>query len=110
MIYIALMALVCLVVAAFAVQNATVVTVSFLIWEFPASLAVVIIGSLVAGLFIAFCWGLKLKAQHYIEERKIKENISYLENENAKLQEKMKMLMHAQQQRTAAEQRITTDA
>ena len=103
MIYVILMALVSLLVALFAVQNATTVEVTFLAWTFTTSLVMVIISCLIAGLFIAFCWGLKLKTQHYLKDRKRQELIADLEKEKKALQEKIDMLMHTQKSRAAAE-------
>ena len=68
MIYVIIMCIVSLCVALFAVQNAMTVAVTFLAWNFTTSLVMVILSSLIAGLLIAFCWGLKLKTQHYLHE------------------------------------------
>lgn len=103
MVYVILMCIVSLGVALFAVQNSVTVAVTFLAWNFQTSLVVVILTSLLAGLFIAFCWGLKLKAQHYLNSRKLQEKIEYLEDENKSLQEKVKMLMYTQKQRLEAQ-------
>jgi uncharacterized integral membrane protein len=97
------MCLVSLCVALFAVQNSMTVAVTFLTWNFTTSLVMVILSSLAAGLLIAFCWGLKLKTQHYLRDRKRQEQIAVLEEEKAKLQEEIQMLMHAQKQRLAAQ-------
>lgn len=102
MIYIILMTIVSIGVALFAVQNALMVEVSFLIWTFTTSLVMVILSSLLAGLFIAFCWGLKLKAQHYLRDKKVQERVAELEQENTRLQDELKMLMHVEQKRAAA--------
>ncbi|MDD4320349.1 MAG: lipopolysaccharide assembly protein LapA domain-containing protein [Acidaminococcaceae bacterium] len=99
MIYVILMCIVSLGVALFAVQNSVAVAVTFLAWNFQTSLVMVILSSLIAGLFIALCWGLKLKAQHYLRDRKLQEQIVNLEDEKNKLQEKIEMLMYTQKQR-----------
>jgi len=52
MITIVLLFFIVAVVAAFSVQNATPVAVSFLSWRFEASLALVIVLSLLAGIII----------------------------------------------------------
>lgn len=104
MVYIVLMAVISLGVAAFAMQNATAVKVSFLMWDFDTSLAIVMLTALVAGLIIAFCWGLKLKAEHYLKMKKIKEQIEGLEKEKARLSEQVDMLMHTRMQNVAAEE------
>jgi len=105
MIYVILMCVVSLGVALFAVQNSVAVAVTFLAWNFQTSLVMVILSSLIAGLFIAFCWGLKLKAQHYLRDRKLQEQIASLEEEKNKLQEKIKMLMYTQKQRLEANEK-----
>jgi len=103
MIYVIIMCLVSLCVALFAVQNSMTVAVTFLAWNFTTSLVMVILSSLVAGLLIAFCWGLKLKTQHYLHDRKRQEQITNLEDEKTKLQEEIEMLMYTQKQRLAAQ-------
>ncbi len=103
MIYVIIMCIVSLCVALFAVQNSMTVAVTFLAWNFTTSLVMVILSSLIAGLLIAFCWGLKLKTQHYLHDRKRQEQITNLEDENVKLQEEIKMLMYTQKQRLAAQ-------
>lgn len=102
MIYVILICIVSVGVALFAVQNPIGVEVTFLTWNFQTSLVMVILSSLISGLFIAFCWGLKLKAQHYLSERKIQEQVANLEEEKTRLQEKIEMLMHTQKQRVEA--------
>ena len=103
MIYVIIMCIVSLCVALFAVQNSMTVAVTFLAWNFTTSLVLVILSSLSAGLLIAFCWGLKLKTQHYLHDRRRQEQITNLEDENTKLQEEIKMLMYTQKQRVAAQ-------
>jgi len=103
MIYVIIMCVVSLCVALFAVQNSMTVAVTFLAWNFTTSLVMVILSSLIAGLLIAFCWGLKLKTQHYLRDRKRQEQITTLEDENTKLQEEIEMLMYTQKQRLAAQ-------
>lgn len=82
MLYIILMAIASFFVAVLAIQNSMSVQLSFFTWTFDSNLIVVVILSLLAGLFIAFCWGLKLKTQHYLRERKYQERIERLEGEN----------------------------
>ncbi len=103
MIYVIIMCIVSLCVALFAVQNSMTVAVTFLAWNFTTSLVMVILSSLIAGLLIAFCWGLKLKTQHYLHDRRRQEQITTLEDENTKLQEEIEMLMYTQKQRLAAQ-------
>ena len=110
MIYLILMLIVSLGVALFAVQNAMMVEVSFMAWKFSTSLVMVIFGSLFAGMLIALFWMLKMKAQHYLQDKKLREQVGALENEKAKLNEEIKMLMHTQRQRVEAQQQPTAAA
>ena len=62
MLYVILMGIIALLVAIFALQNAMAVEVSFLFWHFSMSLALIILGYLLAGFFLASLWTLKVKA------------------------------------------------
>lgn len=109
MIYLILMLIVSLGVALFAVQNAMMVDVSFMAWKFSTSLVLVIFCSLFAGMLIALFWMLKMKAQHYLQNKKLKEQMDALEENNAKLNEEIKILMHTQRQRIEAQQQPTPE-
>lgn len=109
MIYLILMLIVSLGVALFAVQNAMTVDVSFMAWKFTTSLVLVIFCSLFAGMLIALFWMLKMKAQHYLQDKKLKAQVGVLEEEKAKLNEEIKMLMHTQRQRVEAQRQPTVE-
>ena len=55
MLYVILMGIIALLVAIFALQNAMAVEVSFLFWHFSMSLALIILGCLLAGFFLPAC-------------------------------------------------------
>lgn len=101
--YLIFMLLISLAVALFAVQNAMSVNVTFLAWSFSTSLVMVIILSLLAGIIIATFWLLKQKTTSYMQTKKLKEQITELENKNAKLIEENSMLMHVQKQKLEQE-------
>ncbi len=84
-------------VALFAIQNAVGVSLNFFIFSFNTSLVMVILGSFLMGLLVATCYMLKQKATHYLQGKKLHEQITTLENEIKKLEEQNKMLMHNQQ-------------
>jgi uncharacterized integral membrane protein len=52
MITVILVVLVIAVVAAFSVQNATPVAISFLVWRFDASLALIVLLSFLTGMIV----------------------------------------------------------
>ena len=89
MLYIILIGIASFFVAVLAIQNSMPVELSFFTMKFNSNLIVVIILSLLAGIFIAFCWGLKLKTQHYIRERKAQDRINKLEYENKGLKKRV---------------------
>lgn len=72
MFYMIIMGILSLCVAIFAVQNAVSVEVSFLFWHFSMSLALIIIGSLLIGLVLSGLIALKVKAGHFMKERRLK--------------------------------------
>ena len=71
MFYMIIMGILSLCVAIFAVQNAVSVEVSFLFWHFSMSLALIIIGSLLIGLVLSGLIALKVKAGHFMKERRL---------------------------------------
>ena len=75
MFYMIIMGILSLCVAIFAVQNAVSVEVSFLFWHFSMSLALIIIGSLLIGLVLSGLIALKVKAGHFMKERRLKGQI-----------------------------------
>ena len=94
MFYMIIMGILSLCVAIFAVQNAVSVEVSFLFWHFSMSLALIIIGSLLIGLVLSGLIALKVKAGHFMKERRLKGQIKALEEENAENRRKMGTVPH----------------
>lgn len=91
-----LVILLSIVVALFAVQNAVSVSLSFIFWSFSASLVLVILGSFLIGLLVATCFMLAMKAKHYLQDKKMRDEILQLQNENKRLEEQITMLQHIQ--------------
>lgn len=83
MLYAILMGLIALFIAIFAIQNAIPVEVSFLVWHFSLSLVLIILGCLLLGFIMASLWTLKIKAGHYMKDRKLKNQLRDLEAEKA---------------------------
>ena len=79
MLYAIIMGIIALFIAIFALQNAAAVEVSFLVWHFSLSLALIILGCLLLGFLLASLWTLKVKAGHYMKDRKLKEQLRQLE-------------------------------
>lgn len=96
MIYIILTMVISLLVALFAVQNAMIVEVKFLSFTFVTNLVMVILSSLLAGIFITLIWTLKMKAAHFLKDKKVQDGITLLELKNQKLEEEIAMLKHTQ--------------
>ncbi|WP_297055743.1 LapA family protein [Thermosulfurimonas sp.] len=75
--YLILAALLGVLIAAFAIQNATPVAVKFLVWEFQSSLAVIVILSLLAGMILIFLISLpgrlKRRKELYDKNKRIAE-------------------------------------
>lgn len=90
------MIIVSILVALFAMQNAMLVELNFIFWEFTASLVVVIVSAFALGMLVAMCFMLYMKAKHYIKDRKMQEDMKKLQTENAKLTERINMLQHSQ--------------
>ncbi len=91
-----LMIIVSIIVALLAIQNASTVWLNFIFWTFPASLVIVILGSFLFGLIVAMCFMLYMKAKHYMHDKKMKEEITRLTAENARLTERINMMQHTQ--------------
>lgn len=83
MFYAILMGLIALFIAIFAIQNAIPVEVSFLAWHFSMSLVLIILSCLLLGFILASLWTLKMKAGHYMKDRKLKSQLRDLEAEKA---------------------------
>lgn len=96
MVLLVVMVIVSILVALFAMQNAVVVELNFIFWEFTASLVVVIVSAFALGILVAMCFMLYMKAKHYIKDRKTQEDIKKLQAENDRLLERISMLQHSQ--------------
>lgn len=94
--YLLITVLISIVVALFAVQNAVSVSLNFFVWNFKASLVIIILGSFFLGIFVETCYLLMVKASHYMQNKKFNEEINRLKNENKVLEERIAMLMHNQ--------------
>ena len=97
-----LMIIISMGVALFAVQNPVSVSLNFVFWSFTSSLVLVILGSFLLGLIVATFFMLMMKARHYLADKKMKEDMAKLEQENQRLQEKISMLQHTQMMHDAA--------
>jgi putative membrane protein len=63
----------------FAVQNSAVITVSFLAWEVDASLALVLMITLIAGVLIGYLSGLPSAWRRGSETRKLRRQVDDLQ-------------------------------
>ncbi len=90
MLYVILMGLIALFIAIFALQNSTPVGISFLVWHFSMSLALIILGCLLLGFVFASLMTLKIKAGHYMKDRKLKNQLRDLEEEKAQWEKQEK--------------------
>jgi len=96
-------------VAIVAIQNSGPVTISFLAWEFGTNLILIILASFLAGMLIAFCWGLKVKAKHYLKDRKTNEMLKELEADKKLLEEKLQALEPQQKEIKEAATKVEID-
>ena len=101
MIYLIFSGIVCIFVALFAIQNAMTVEVTFLFWTFTTSLVLVIFCCFMSGILVTSLWLLKIKASHYLADRKRRATIKDLQDEKAAIEEKLSMQMHAERQKAA---------
>ena len=86
-----------ILVALFAVQNAVAVSLNFIFWSFTTSLVLVILGSFLMGVLVATCFLLAMKAKHYLQDKKMQEEMTKLQAENKRLEERIAILQHNQQ-------------
>ncbi len=94
--FIILTVLISIGVAFFAIQNAVSVPLNFFIWSGTASLVLVILGSFLCGVLVATMYLLVVKTRHYLQTKKLQEEIATLQKEKHVLDERVKMLMHTQ--------------
>lgn len=90
------------IVAMFAVQNAVSVSLNFAVWTMQTSLVIVILGSALLGALAALFFTLMMKAKHYLQDKKLREELAGLKKDNDKLREEVAMLMHTQKLHTEA--------
>ena len=109
MVLIILAVILSIFVAIVAIQNSAPVTIGFLAWTFDTKLIIIILASFLAGILIAFCWGLKVKAKHYLKDRKTSELLKELENDKKILENKLKALEPQQQEIKDAAAKVETD-
>ena len=83
------------IVAVFAVQNAVSVSLNFAVWTMQTNL-VIILGSALLGALATLFFTLMMKAKHYLQDKKTREEMAALQKDNAKLREEVAMLMHTQ--------------
>ena len=83
------------IVAVFAVQNAVSVSLNFAVWTMQTNLVIVILGSALLGALATLFFTL-MKAKHYLQDKKTREEMAALQKDNAKLREEVAMLMHTQ--------------
>jgi len=100
--YFVLILIISLLVAVFAVQNAIPVTVSLFVWQTQTSLVVVILGFTLCGALAVAFLALMMKARHYLATKKLLGELTILQKDNAKLHEKITMLMRVQKLESAA--------
>jgi len=81
------MAAVSIFVVLFALQNAQVITLNFILMEFQGSLALVTIAAFSCGLFVAGCYAAIEKAKHYMKVKEMQGQIDALNKEKAKQEE-----------------------
>lgn len=91
-----------LIMACFAIQNSTGVEVDFLFLTFEIPLVLVVLFSFLCGVLVATIFLLQAKYKNYQQRKKLNQEIVELENENSKLQEKIKMLMYNQKMHDAS--------
>ena len=80
---------ICIIVAAFALQNSLVVPVKFIFFEQEASLVLVILISAFLGLLIGMTVIMYMKFKNYLDSRKKNEKIKNLTDENILLEQKI---------------------
>ena len=72
--------------ALFAIQNSSVITVSFLGWEWDASLALILILTLGVGILIGYLAGLPSSLKKGSQLRQVKRDIGALEDAAVELE------------------------
>lgn len=100
--------IIAIIIAVFSIQNALIVSLSFLSWEFEISLVVVILGSLVIGALMMGLFSImkQFRLQKSIKKLKSEKEELFREKENIKneLQELKKNLKQKQEKELKKEQ------
>ena len=73
-------------------------------------LVLVILGSFLFGLLVATCFILAMKAKHYLQDKKMREEITQLEADKKRLEEQIAMLQHTQMLHEASAERKAAGA
>ncbi len=81
-----------IVVAVFALQNATVVPIKFFFYQQEASLVLVILGGAFLGLLIGASFVMYIKLKGFLQIRKKNDEIEQLKEENLLLSQKISSL------------------
>lgn len=79
------------IVAVFAVQNAVSVSLNFAVWTMQTNLVIVILGSALLGALATLFFTLMMKAKHYLQDKKTREEMAALQKDNAKLMHTQKL-------------------
>ena len=81
-----------LIVAAFALQNTDVVTVQFLLWDYQASLVLIILGAVLLGVVLALLASIGPRLRRGRELRRLE---SLTKSQESRIQELEAKLQHA---------------
>ncbi len=100
--FLAIALIIALAIAIFAVNNSTTVTLSFLMWQFQASLVVVILGSAALGATVVALLGLLRQISMNFKLWDLRARLRKAENEHSALLDKLskaeQALMEARQE------------
>lgn len=102
-IFVFLALIIAILAVIFAVQNTALVTVSFLVWEFDGSLALVLLLALAVGALISFLASLPALIRGGFSRRSLRKRASELENN---LNEERRLLEEAQLHLNEHKQRL----
>ena len=71
----------------FALENATVITVTFFYWQFTGSLAIILIGAILAGILVTLLLLLPESINNYFKYKSLQKEIAKLKEELRKQKE-----------------------
>ena len=89
-------AVVAVLVAILAVQNSMMVDLTLFMWSFRLNLVLVVLISVICGLFLGLAWGIMVKTKGMWRMRKLNEQIALLEEDKRILRDKVEQLLKAQ--------------